>query len=134
VESQSCRIRLLRTLSRYRDQEYRHRKAYHLRDHVKASSVRFLQIAHHPGQQLPCEHFWIRERLSVLPNSQLSEYCSQLASSRVPLGNLNIGLQDQRAALEFVQVNIADFGGDREKVSLRSLCEDSLIDSDATAR
>lgn len=32
-------------------------------------------------------------------------------------GALNLGLKDQLAALEWVQLNIGTFGGDRSKVS-----------------
>ncbi|VDB84761.1 unnamed protein product [Peniophora sp. CBMAI 1063] len=41
-----------------------------------------------------------------------------LASAHVPIQNLNAGLQDQSAALEFLQRNLRGFGGDPDKVTI----------------
>ncbi|KZV69381.1 alpha/beta-hydrolase [Peniophora sp. CONT] len=41
-----------------------------------------------------------------------------LASKHVPVQNLNVGLQDQSAALKFLQKNLRSFGGDPEKVTI----------------
>ncbi|VDB95966.1 unnamed protein product [Peniophora sp. CBMAI 1063] len=41
-----------------------------------------------------------------------------LASSHVPVQDLNAGLQDQSAALKFLQKNLRNLGGDPEKVTI----------------
>ena len=47
-----------------------------------------------------------------------NKHLNQLASRFVPPEDLNAGLQDQTAALEFLQANLPQFGGDPSKVRL----------------
>ena len=42
----------------------------------------------------------------------------QLASTHVPVQNLNAGLQDQHAVLQFLQKNLHSLGGDPKKVCI----------------
>ncbi|KAI0321758.1 alpha/beta-hydrolase [Amylostereum chailletii] len=50
-----------------------------------------------------------------------------LASTHVPVEDLNAGLQDQRAAFTFIQENVAEFGGDPDKSAGAGSVEAQII-------
>lgn len=54
----------------------------------------------------------------VSMNYRLGPYGFLSSPEIIEEGNTNIGLHDQRAALEWIQDHIADFGGDPEKVTI----------------
>ena len=84
-------------------------------------SVARVCTSSHPDQ-LAVHHSQGTPILVVSMNYRLGPLGFPQGPEAVERGALNLGLHDQWAALEWVQTNIASFGGDPRKVCLLVLC------------